>query len=248
MPYYDEPGVRWDDPLIRWDDPRTYQQVLNDQQNQTPSTMYDVALDISRLSVPDLISRARQIKAATEAHDDFAALADDLTALGTAIDALVAAQSDMSTAKAVATSKTEIRDTQFLPPVVAKLNALGIEIGKAATSEAAVEATTLRVSPPPGPKPVPSQPTGLELTFGDEDGVLAGQCDGQPGIVDYYEIRYTTGDPLGDTPGWQFADTSKKSRFELSSLPSGEKVWIAVRACNARGKSPWSDPACKRVP
>jgi hypothetical protein len=84
--------------------------------------------------------------------------------------------------------------------------------------------------------------------MGDDDGELSGQCDGQPGIVEYYDLQYTTADPLGSTPNWQFADTSKKSRFELTGLPSGQKVWGRLRACNARGKSNWSDPACKRVP
>jgi hypothetical protein len=39
-----------------------------------------------------------------------------------------------------------------------------------------------------GPRPAPGPPTGLELTMGDEDGELTGQCNGQPGMVDYYEI------------------------------------------------------------
>jgi hypothetical protein len=95
---------------------------------------------------------------------------------------------------------------------------------------------------------VPDAPTGLELTVGDAEGELSGQCDGQPGVVDYYEIRFTTGDPNAASPGWQFADTSRKSRFDLAGLPTGQKVWVQLRACNARGKSPWSDPASKRVP
>ena len=90
--------------------------------------------------------------------------------------------------------------------------------------------------------------TGLELTMGDDDGEISGQCDGQPGIVDYYEIQYTTVDPNGPSPNWQHADTSKKSRFELTGLPSGQKVWVRLRAVNATGKSGWCDPACKRVP
>ena len=106
----------------------------------------------------------------------------------------------------------------------------------------------MRVKGPPAPKPIPDQPTGLELKMGDDEGELSGQCDGQPGIVEYYEIQFTTVDPNAPSPNWQHADTSKKSRFDLNGLPSGEKVWVRVRACNARGKSNWSDPACKRVP
>jgi hypothetical protein len=61
-------------------------------------------------------------------------------------------------------------------------------------------------------------------------------------------MRYTTTDPNAPGVVWQFAGTSKKSHFDLEDLPTGQKVWVQVRACNARGKSPWSDPACKRVP
>jgi hypothetical protein len=71
---------------------------------------------------------------------------------------------------------------------------------------------------------------------------------GQLGIVECYEMRYTTTDPNAPGVVWQFAGTSKKSHFDLEDLPTGQKVWVQVRACNARGKSPWSDPACKRVP
>ena len=53
------------------------------------------------------------------------------------------------------------------------------------------------------PRPVPSQPTGLELTMGDEDGELTGQCEGQPRIVDYYEIQYTLTDPNLPNTTWQ---------------------------------------------
>lgn len=94
----------------------------------------------------------------------------------------------------------------------------------------------MRVKGKPAPKPIPDKPTGLEVTGGDEEGEVSGQCNGQPGIVDYYEQRWTTG------------ETSKKSSLELKPLPTGQKVWVQTRAMTARGKSAWSDPACTRVP
>lgn len=249
MPRYDEPGVRFDDPLIRYDDPRTYAQVLADHQNsQHRKAMYDVVLDISNLSVPELIARGRQIGNATASHPAFAGLAVEIAAVNTACDALEAKQNEITTARALAESKTTERDEEEVPAVFEKLQKLALKVGDTATNEAEVEATTMRVRPKAGPKPVPGQPTGLELTYGDDEGEIAGQCDGQPGVVDYYEIRFTTADPNSSTPNWQLADTSKKSSFEIGGLPSGQKVWVSLRACNARGKSPWSDPACKRVP
>jgi hypothetical protein len=242
-PYYDEPNVRFDDPLVRYDDPRTYQEILN----SLKKPMFDVILDLNHLSAPEFIQRAKNIKAGIASEAAFATLGTELTALGTEITTLETRQTAQQAGKTALGTLTDDRD-DALEAVRNRLNSLGPKVGELATTVAQVEAAQLRVRTPAGPKPIPHQPTGLELTAGDEEGELSGQCEGQPGVVDYYEIRYTTGDPNGANPGWQFAATSKKSRFDLSDLPTGQKVWVQLRACNARGKSPWSDPASKRVP
>ncbi len=209
--------------------------------------MFDVVLDLKDLSVPGFIQRAKNIKAGIAGAAVFSALADDLTALDTAIETLESKQTLQQAAQTAMTSATEVRDTARAT-VKDQLTALGTRVGQLATTVADVEAAQMRVRPAPGPKPIPDAPMGLELTVGDEEGELSGQCEGQPGVVEYYEIRFTTSDPNGASPAWQFADTSKKSRFDLSGLPTGQKVWVQLRACNSRGKSPWSDPATKRVP
>lgn len=132
--------------------------------------------------------------------------------------------------------------------VLTAAGALAASVGKTAVTAEDVTSVLMKVKDKPAPKPVPAQPTGLELKTGDEEGELSGQCEGQPGITDFYEMQYTTDDPNGPSPVWHFAGTSTKSSFEIQGLPSGQKVWIRVRACNARGKSTWSDPATKRVP
>jgi|GEM_PF-889078 len=245
VPRFDEPGVFFDDPLIRYDDPRSYQEILN---SLNPSTaMFDVVVDLKDLTVPALISRVRAIITATSGEAAFSTLADKLTALGTKVDTLEADESALRAAENAVKTATDTRDDS-LDDVMAAANELGVSIGMTATTEAQVNATLMRVKSGPKPKPIPNTPTGLELKMGDEDGELSGQCDGQPGVVEHYEIQYTTSDPLSSSPGWQFADTSRKSRFDLQGLPSGAKVWVRLRAVNARGKSGWSDPACKRVP
>jgi len=244
MPHFDDPLVRFDDPLVYYDDPRSYQEILN---QQSPPAMFDVVLDLRNLSVPELISRIRSILTATAGQATFSSLAAKITALGTKVDTLEAKESALRAAETAVTIASSTRDAAETD-VIDDSFALAAEVGKLATTEEEVESTLMRVKGKPTPKPIPDQPTGLELKMGDEDGELSGQCNGQPGIVDYYEIEYTTSDPLSATPNWQHADTSKKSRFELTGLPSGQKVWVLLRARNARGKSPWSDPACKRVP
>jgi hypothetical protein len=244
VPNYDEgPFLRFDDPLVRYDDPRSYQQILDSLNKR----MFDVALDIKGLSVPDLIQRAKDIKAGIADNAVFTSLAAKLTALQTAIDTLTTKQTEQQAAKAAAETATGVRD-DAAQVVKDKLRDLSKDVGQLAVTPADVESALMRVKGATGPKPVPAQPTGLELKVGDEEGELSGQCNGQPGIVEYYEIQFTTTDPNAPGVVWQFSGTSGKSRFDLENLPTGEKVWVQLRACNARGKSPWSDPACKRVP
>ncbi len=209
--------------------------------------MFDVVLDLSDLSVPDLVLRAKAIRSGIAGEPVFATLSPKLTALDDLITALEALQTALATVRTAFGNATDARDLGE-DAVIAAINELATDVGKLATTEAQVNSAQMRVKEKPAPKPIPNTPTGLELSMGDEDGELTGHCNGQRGIVEFYEIRYTTSDPLLPATTWQFADTSKKSRFELTNLPSGQKVWIQLRACNARGKSGWCDPACKRVP
>jgi len=209
--------------------------------------MFDVVLDVKNLSVPALATRIKAIIAATSGLPVYASLSAKLTALDTKVDFLETKQTEQLTAQNAALAATEALNDAERAVIDGAID-LASDVGKIATTEAEVNATLMRVKDAPAPKPIPDQPTGLELKMGDDDGEISGHCNGQPGIVDYYEIQYTTVDPNGPSPNWQHADTSKKSRFELTGLPSGQKVWVRIRACNARGKSNWSDPACKRVP
>ncbi len=209
--------------------------------------MFDVVLDISGLSIEDLIARVRAIKTGVAGQAAFSSLAAKLTALEALTDTLETKQQAIAPVQAVVAQKVLERDAAETP-VINAVTEIAQDVGKLAPDEATVAATTMRVKNKPGPKPIPSKPSGLEVTVGDEEGEISGQCNGQPGIVDYYEQRWTTGDPNAPATTWTAGETSKKSYFELKPLPSGQKVWVQIRACNARGKSPWSDPACVRVP
>ncbi|MFZ4767037.1 MAG: fibronectin type III domain-containing protein [Roseimicrobium sp.] len=209
--------------------------------------MFDVVLDITDLSVPDLLVRAGHIKNGIAAQPVYASLAPKLTSLDGKIATLTQKQTALAAAKAAVGIASDAQDAAEAE-LAAALNALGSDIGKLATTVAEVEAAQLRVKDSPKPRPVPSKPNALELTAGDEEGELSGQCEGQPGVVDYYEIEYATADPNAPGTSWHHADTSKKSRFDLNGLPTGQKVWVRLRAVNARGKSSWSDPVSKRVP
>lgn len=212
--------------------------------------MFDVVQDISSLSIPDRIARASAIKAGVSGNAAFSTLSADLTALGTLITNLGLRQTAITTAQAAVATAVAARDSVDAQ-LTAALNAIAMNVGKLALTEADVTSTTMHVkgSGPAKPKTPPNQPTGLELTIGDTEGSISGHCNGQPTMtVDYYEIHATTTDPNAPGTTWPFTETSKKSSFDFDGLPTGQKVWAEIRACNSYGKSPWSDPATVRVP
>lgn len=209
--------------------------------------MFEVVLDLKGLSIPELITRAIAIKNGVSGQPVYTGLATKVTAVQTQITALQAAVAAVAAAQEAYNASITTQNSAKTA-LRAALVELGEAVGNTATTEEEVQLASLRLKSTGSARPVPGIPQGLTVTQGDEDGEISGQCEGQPGMVDYYEIRYTTGDPNSATPGWHLADTSKKSSFELQGLPSGAAVWVQVRAVNSTGKSAWSDPARGRVP
>lgn len=60
-----------------------------------------------------------------------------------------------------------------------------------------------------------------------------------------FRVEMTT-DPAA-TSGWAEVGTTLKQKFTVTKLPSGVKCWFRVRAINAHGDGPWSNPACARA-
>ena len=243
MPYWNEPGLTWDHPLARYDDPRTFAEIL-----ATSHPMYDVVLDAnSNLSTIAFIARVRELIAGARSRACYASLAAYLDDLEDKVDALEQKEGLVTTAESAAAAATDARDTARAT-AAAPLQNLATKLGELAAAPEDITLANARTKEGPTKRPLPGTPTGLELKGGDEDGELSGQCNGQPGIIDFLDIEYTTTDPnLPDTV-WHRLDSSKRTFFVLNGLPSGQKVWVRVRAVNSTGKSGWSDPACKRVP
>ncbi len=61
-----------------------------------------------------------------------------------------------------------------------------------------------------------------------------------------YEAQYTLGDPTVG-PWIDIEPFSSSRHFEIPGLPRGKDVWVRVRARNANGPGPWSDPATTMV-
>ena len=207
---------------------------------------FEVVLDISGLGPDDLAARATLIANAALARPVYSSLSADFTAL------LTAAQVIETKSAAIADLQAQLNAAYAerlaaVPVVTDKLNSLGPKIGEAAQSEADLEAIHITVPKPHTTRPIPERPT-LKLTYGDNDGEVDGQTDSQRGLVDIYVARWTTTDPASPTAQWTEVIAGFRSSFTLPGLPSGAMVWIQLRGRNTTGQSPWSDPACIRVP
>jgi len=93
-----------------------------------------------------------------------------------------------------------------------------------------------------GPMP---QPTSFELTTSENEGCLDGDCDAVDGAK-YFEIQTATNpnEPATFRP----LVTVPSSKFSLTGLPSGTRIWGRIRAVGAAGPGPWSDWSGTMVP
>ena len=97
------------------------------------------------------------------------------------------------------------------------------------------------------PKAV-TEAMNLVLTAGDHEGEVDASWTPVPGARAYEtQIAHTPMDPAAWKP-YQFAQT--RASLILTGQPSGQRIWVRVRALAAGHQlpGPWSDPATVRVP
>jgi len=95
----------------------------------------------------------------------------------------------------------------------------------------------------------PPEPCGtvvnLLTSTGDDEGAMSGQWKREP-VAASYEVQLSP-DPITPT-SWTHVVTVTRARVTVTSLPSGQKRWMRVRAINDQGPGPWSDPSCRTIP
>lgn len=93
---------------------------------------------------------------------------------------------------------------------------------------------------------VPGMQLSLAMKHGPVSGVIVGSFKHVGTNILIYEAEYTMGDP--NTGPWTAIEPFSNSRhFEIAGLERGKDIWVRVRARNANGAGPWSDPATTMV-
>jgi hypothetical protein len=90
---------------------------------------------------------------------------------------------------------------------------------------------------------VPTQVLDLKVAASDMDGALKVSWKKVRGASSY-EIQ-SSPDPIAT---WTPKTSVTKTRAQVNSFTSGDRIWLRVRAVGPGGEGPWSDPAVKTVP
>lgn len=205
-----------------------------------------IKLDLQGKTVPQKIQFLRDIVTQMTGNANYTTPAPTLasiTAKANALEAALGAQATAQQAAKTATTNLETKEGE----ADAAVNSLSNYVWETSGGdEAKIQGAGMTLRAPKTPTTSLPAPQGLAVTAGDEEGTLDATWDPVPKSKGY-EVQ-TSPDPVTGT-SWEYAETSTASKTSLTGLPSGSKIWVRVRALGPKKiKSPWSDPAVKRVP
>lgn len=205
-----------------------------------------IKLNLQSYTVPDKIQFMRQVVTEMTGNANFTTPSPALTVISTKATALESAFNAQQTAQQAAKTATTNLGTAE-DAANAAMNSLANYVEETTLGDTAkIESAGMSTRAPKTPTTSLPAPGNLSSTAGDEEGELDLVWDPVPKAKGY-EV-HTSPDPVTST-SWAFAETSSASRTSLTGLPSGSKIWVRVRALGPKKiKSPWSDPAVKRVP
>lgn len=209
--------------------------------------MAKIRLGINNLSVPELISRARQIGTSLTGNPNFTNSQSTVMQITAAADDLETANANAQAARQASLTATSIQreKTEALALVLrqaagyiesvagddeTKLLSAGVHI-KSATSAVSTSALTA--------------PAGLSASAGDQEGEIDLIWDKVKGAKSYVLER--SPDPPNAT-SWAHEAVITKSSATVNDLTSGTRYWFRVAAVTGGGQSGWSDPAVKMAP
>jgi hypothetical protein len=207
--------------------------------------MSNVKAGVTNKNAAALIQHGRNVHTGLTNNPYVPTPAPTLVALEAGIDALETANDAYEAEKDVLKAKKAERD--------AALKALGSLLRTEAATvqtatggdEAQILSTGFEVASTPAPLAQPNQVLDLRVTASDHEGALKASWK-KAARAQRYELQASVDPP---TPtSWVMKGSSNKTRADVNTFTSGDRIWLRVRAVNAAGDGAWSDPAVKTVP
>lgn len=207
--------------------------------------MAKIKLNFGNLSIPEKITRARQMVTALTGNADFASPQPPLAEVTTAIDDLETAYSDALAARQEAKEKTSAQN-QKEEDFDRALSRLASYVDSASGGdETKIKSVGMDVRATASSTEDLNTPASLAATAGDHEGEIDLQWD-KVARARSYVVEISTDPPTNSS--WQHSSVSTKSRATIEGLTSGTKYWFRVAAVGSNGQSGWSDPATKIAP
>ena len=208
--------------------------------------MSKVRLNLASLTIPEKVTKARQIVSALTGNSSFATPSPTLTNITSAVDELESAAGDAQVARQTAKEKTSTQSLKEdnLDQLLTQLAAY-VESVAGSNEQMILSAGMDMRAPAVASTSPPSQPQDLAATAGDHDGEIDLSWDSVSGAKSY--VIDQSSDPVSPTT-WNHAGVSTRTSFTARGLTSGTRYWFRVAAVNNNGQSGWSDPAMKIAP
>jgi hypothetical protein len=204
-----------------------------------------VKLNFRGLSVPEKITRARQIVTAMTGNSNFPSPQPPLAQVTSVIDQLEAVQAAAQAARQEAKARTTVvNDKEAEFDRVFSALAAHIE-SVSGGDEGKIQSAAMDVRAPSAPGGMPDAPEALNATQGDMEGEIDLSWDKVDGARSY--VVEKSADPPTNT-SWTHAAVCTRSQVTVDGLTSGTKYWFRVAAVKPRGQSGWSNPAAKIAP
>ena len=205
-----------------------------------------IVLDLKNITVPEKILFLRGLVTQITGNANFPIPSPTLASITSKADALQAALGVQATAQQAAKTATTSLDTAVKAADTA-VNSLSNYVWETSGGdEAKIQSAGLSLRAPKTPTTSLDAPQNVQVTVGDSDGALDASWD-RVNKAKNYEVQISDDPPTSNS--WRAGDIASGSKLTLTGLTSGAKIWVRVRALGPKGlKSPWSDPAVKRVP
>jgi hypothetical protein len=207
--------------------------------------MAKVKLNFRRLSVPEKISKAKEMVTALTGNPDFPNPSPALAIITAAINALEASytttqslKSSLSASVADQSVKEDGLD-QLVSQMASYVEAV------AGANEALIKSAGMDTKALASAPTLPENPSGLEANGGPHEGKLDLSWNSVSGARSYI-IQQCADPPTAQ--GWAHVGTSTKVKKTVDGLNSGTRYWFRVAAVGASGQSGWSDPCTKIAP